>query len=107
MRCSYVVLMQWMGIYEYEVPGGDLNLNSTSYPDHGHHGDPPLSGKNPHGRAGNQTRDLMISSQKKRCPLDHEAGPSQECYIAFYLSMLVSRFLMHMLTFCLLLCSSV
>jgi hypothetical protein len=50
---------------------GALNLNCTNYPDHGHHGDPPLSRKNPHGRAGNGTWDLMISSQK--CwPLDHE-----------------------------------
>jgi hypothetical protein len=62
-----------MVMYEYEVPGGALNLNSTNYPDHGHHGDPSLSGKNPHGRAGNWTWDLMISSQK-RWPLDHEAG---------------------------------
>jgi hypothetical protein len=52
-----------------QVPGGALNLNSTNYPEHGHCGDPPLSGKNPHGR----TRDLMISSQK-RWPLDHDAG---------------------------------
>ena len=29
--------------------------------------------ENPHGRAGNQTRDLVISSQKL-WPLDHEAG---------------------------------
>ena len=29
--------------------------------------------KNSHGRAGNRTRDLMISSQRLR-PLDHEAG---------------------------------
>jgi hypothetical protein len=29
-------------IYEYGVPGGVLNLNSTNYPDHGHHEDPPL-----------------------------------------------------------------
>jgi len=29
--------------------------------------------KNFHGRAGNRTRDLMISSQRLR-PLDHEAG---------------------------------
>jgi hypothetical protein len=36
--------------------------NSTNYPDHGHHGDSPLSGKSPHGRAGNRTRDLLISS---------------------------------------------
>jgi hypothetical protein len=44
--------------------GRRLNLNSNNYPDHGHHGDPPLSGKNPHGRARNRPRDLMISSQK-------------------------------------------
>jgi hypothetical protein len=28
--------MRWMVIYEYGVPGGALNLNSTNYPDHGH-----------------------------------------------------------------------
>jgi hypothetical protein len=37
MRRSYVVPMRWMVIYEYGVPGGALNLNSTNYPDHGHH----------------------------------------------------------------------
>jgi hypothetical protein len=50
-----VTLSRWGGwwyIYEYEVPGGALNLNSTNYPDLGHHGNPPLSGKNSHGRAG-------------------------------------------------------
>jgi hypothetical protein len=73
MRHGYVVPMRWMVIYGYGVPGGALNLNSTNYPDHGHHGDPPLSGKNTHGRAGNRTRDLTISSQK-RWPLDHKAG---------------------------------
>jgi hypothetical protein len=73
MRRGYVVPMKWMVIHEYGVPGGALNLNSTNYPDHGHRGDPPLSGKNPRGRAGNQTWYLMISS-KKRWPLDHEAG---------------------------------
>jgi hypothetical protein len=31
------------------------------------------SRKNPHGRTGNRTRDLMISS-RKLWPLDHEAG---------------------------------
>jgi hypothetical protein len=36
-----------MEIYGYGVLGGDLNLNSTNYPDDGHHGDPPLSGKIP------------------------------------------------------------
>jgi hypothetical protein len=66
MRRSYVVPMRWMLIYEYGVPGGALKLNSTNNPDHGHHGDPPLSGKNPHGIAGNRTRDLMISSQTTR-----------------------------------------
>ena len=49
---------------ESEVPGGALNLISTNYPDHGHHGRLPLSRKNAHGRAGNRTRDLMVSSQE-------------------------------------------
>jgi hypothetical protein len=48
-----------------EVPGGALYLSSTNYPDHGHHGDTRLSGKKPHGRAGNRTRDLMNGSQKR------------------------------------------
>ena len=34
---------------------------------------PPPHKENPHGRAGNRTRDLVISSQKLR-PLDHETG---------------------------------
>jgi hypothetical protein len=59
MRRGYVVPIRWMVIYAYEVPGGALNLIYTNYPDHGHHGDPPLSG------AENRTRDLMISSQKR------------------------------------------
>jgi hypothetical protein len=46
MRCSYVVPTRCMVIYGYGVPGGALNLNSTNYPDHGHHGDPHVSGKN-------------------------------------------------------------
>jgi hypothetical protein len=32
MRRSYVVQMRWMVIYEYEVPGGALNLSSTKLP---------------------------------------------------------------------------
>jgi hypothetical protein len=36
-----------MVICGYGVPGGALNLHSTNYPDHCHHGDPPLLGKNP------------------------------------------------------------
>ena len=50
-----------------------LKSKSTNYPDHGHHGDPPPHMENPHGRAGNRSRDLVISSQKL-WPLDHEAG---------------------------------
>jgi hypothetical protein len=41
-----------MVIYEYEVTGGDLNLNSTNYPDHGHHMDLPLQGKIPIAELG-------------------------------------------------------
>ena len=60
---------------ESEVPGGGaLNLISTNYPDHGHHGHLPLSWKNAHGRGGNRTRDLMVSSQEL-WPPSHEAGP--------------------------------
>jgi hypothetical protein len=65
MRRSYVFLMGWMVIYEYGVPGEALNLNSTNYAGHGHHGVPPLSGKNSHGRTGDRIRELMISSQKR------------------------------------------
>ena len=43
-----------------------LKPKSTNYPDRGHHGN--------HGRTGNRTRVLMISSQGP-WPLDHEAGP--------------------------------
>jgi hypothetical protein len=64
MRRSYVVPMRWIVIYEYEVPGGALNLNSTNYPFHGHHGDSP-SGKSSQGIPGNRIRDLMISCQKR------------------------------------------
>jgi hypothetical protein len=39
------------------------------------------SRENPHGRTGNQTRDLMFSSQKL-WPLDHEAGPFRYCLTA-------------------------
>jgi len=51
---------------------GALNLISTNYPDHVHHGLLPLSRKNAHGRARNRTRDLMVSSQKF-WPPSHEA----------------------------------
>jgi hypothetical protein len=65
MRRSYVIPMRWMVIYEYGVPGGALNLSYTNYPDNGQHGDPPLSGKNSHGRAGNGTQDLLISNHQR------------------------------------------
>jgi len=49
---------------ESEVPGGALNLIFTNYPGRGHHGRLPPSRKNAHGRAGNRSRDHMVSSQK-------------------------------------------
>jgi hypothetical protein len=52
---------------------GALNLISNNYPDHGHRGRFSYSRKNAHGRAGNRTRDLMVSSQTV-WPLDHKAG---------------------------------
>jgi hypothetical protein len=44
--------MRWMVIYEYDVPGGALNLKSTNYTDHGRLGDLPLQGKNPMAELG-------------------------------------------------------
>jgi hypothetical protein len=60
---SYVVPMRWMVvIYEYEVPGGALNLSSTNLPWAPWESSP--SWKNPHDRSGNRNRDLIISSHK-------------------------------------------
>jgi hypothetical protein len=73
MRRSYFVPMRWMVIYEYEVPGGALNLSSTKLPRPWSPWGSTPSRKSPHGRTGNRTRDLMISSQKL-WPLEHEAG---------------------------------
>jgi hypothetical protein len=73
MRRSYVVPMRWMVIYEYEVPVGDLNLNSTKLSRAWSPWGSSPSGKNPHGRPRNRTWDIMISNQKL-WPLDHEAG---------------------------------
>jgi hypothetical protein len=44
--------MRWIVIYEYEVPGGALNLNSIGYPDHGRYEDLPLQGKIPMAEPG-------------------------------------------------------
>jgi hypothetical protein len=75
MRRSYLVPIRWMVIYEYEVTGRALNLNSTKLTRPWSPWGFSPSRKHPHGRTGNITRDLMISSQKL-WPLDHEAGPS-------------------------------
>jgi hypothetical protein len=64
MRRSYVVPMRWMVIYEYDVPGEALNPRSTKLSRAWSPWGSSLSRKNPHGRTGNRTRDLMISSQK-------------------------------------------
>jgi hypothetical protein len=65
--------MSWMVIYGYEVQGGALNISSTELPRPWSPRESSPSRKNPHGRTGNWTRDLMTSSQKI-WPLDHEAG---------------------------------
>jgi hypothetical protein len=64
MGRSYVVLMRWMVIYEYGVPGGALNLSSTKLPRPWPPWESSPLRKNPQGRAGNETQDLTISSQK-------------------------------------------
>jgi hypothetical protein len=62
-----------MVIYGYEVPGEALNLSSTKLLRPWSPWGSSTSRKNPHGRTGNRTRHLMLSSQNPR-PLDHEAG---------------------------------
>jgi hypothetical protein len=64
MMRSCIVSMRWMVIYEYEVPGGALNLSSTKLLRPLSPWESSPSRINPHGRAGNRTLDLMISSQK-------------------------------------------
>jgi hypothetical protein len=79
MRRSYVVLMRWMVIYGYGVPGGTLNLISTKLPRPWSPWESSPSRKNPHCRTGNQTRDLMISSS------DHwtmRLVPCPECLLS-------------------------
>jgi hypothetical protein len=73
MRNSYVVPMRWMVIYEYEIPGGALDLSFTKLPRPWSPWEASPSRTNFHGRTGNRTRYLIISSQKL-WPLDHEAG---------------------------------
>jgi len=63
----------WNERWIWGARGGALNLISTNYPDHGHHGRLPLSRKNAYVRAGNRTRDLTLSSQEL-WPPSHEAG---------------------------------
>jgi hypothetical protein len=74
IRRSYVVPIRWMVMYEYEVPGGTLNVSSTKLPWTWSPWESSLSRKNPYVRTGNRTLDLMISIQKL-WQLDREAGP--------------------------------
>jgi hypothetical protein len=62
-RCGRSVTDFWIVIYEYEVPGGALNLSSTKLPRPWSPWETSPSRKNPHGRTGNQTQDVMISMQ--------------------------------------------
>ena len=59
---------------------GALNLISTNYPDHGHHGRLPLSKKNAHGRAGNGTRDFMVVVRS----CDHQATRLVRIYLYYF-----------------------
>jgi hypothetical protein len=54
---------------ERGVPGGDLNLSSTGYPDHGRYRDLPLQGNIPMAEPGIElgTSSLVVRSS------DHQA----------------------------------
>jgi hypothetical protein len=77
--------MRWMVIYEYEVPGGALNLGSTKLHRPWSVWESSPSRKNSHGRTGNRTRDLIISSQKL-WPLDHQAGHTDKIQLNIWAS---------------------
>jgi hypothetical protein len=47
-------------IYERGIPGGALNINSTSFPGHGRYGDLPLQGKIPTAEPGIETGTSWI-----------------------------------------------
>jgi hypothetical protein len=47
-------------MYERGVPAGALNLNSTSYPDHGRYGNLPLQGKIPTAESGIEPRPSWL-----------------------------------------------
>jgi hypothetical protein len=70
-----VTLSRWGGWWYMNMryQEGALNLSSTKLTRPWSPWGSSPSRKNPHGRNGNRTRDLMISSQKI-WPLDHEAG---------------------------------
>ena len=75
LRCPYGV---WVVIEEDIVPGAALNLISTNLPrPWSPRGIFPFK-ENSHGRAGNRTRDLLISSQRL-WPQEHEAGHIHKC----------------------------
>jgi hypothetical protein len=73
VRHSYIVPMRWVVIYECEVPGRALYLNSTKLSSPWSPWESSPSRKNPHCKTGNWTWELVISSQEL-WPLDHEAG---------------------------------
>ena len=77
----------WSERWIWGAREGAFNLISTNYPDHGHHGRLSLSRKNAHGRVGNGTRDLMVSSQEL-WPPGHEAG-----HICTYIDTFLHAFL--------------
>jgi hypothetical protein len=83
MRRSYIIPTRWMVIYECEVPGGALNLISTKLPRPWSPLESSPSRRNPHGRTGNRTRDLMISIQKL-WPQDQDAGRRSEVLVIFF-----------------------
>jgi hypothetical protein len=83
MMHSYVVLIRWMVIYGYEVPGGAFTLSSTELPRPWSPWEPSPSRKNPHGRTRNRIWALMMGNEKL-WTLDHANG--QYIVLSIYLS---------------------
>jgi hypothetical protein len=66
------------GMYKRGVPGGGLKPNFYKLPRPWSPSGTSPARENSHGRTGNRTRDLMVSSQKF-WPPGHKAGRIEDC----------------------------
>jgi hypothetical protein len=69
-------------MYERGVPGGALNLNSTSYPDRGRYGNLPLQGKVPTTEPEIEAATSWFVVRSSDHQPTHEAGLLLQIYFS-------------------------